>query len=174
MGRSSVRSWAEAWPATPEWWGWAARRVRPTSAPALRLGGGLPACRHARCQGHGRTPCSPRTPAGRTLARSARRGALLPLPQHPPSPTLCCPYCQACPSSSVPWLSPRMGTQLGTGQKVPNCQMRRISPTCPGSETLRPSLGSSQVTPRAWEERQSLPLAPGEQCWPLAASSSFP
>lgn len=64
--------------------------------------------------GHGLTPCSPRTPAGRTRAQSARRGALLPLARHPFAPRTPLRGSQALPSCASPG-GPRGGNSPGAG-----------------------------------------------------------
>lgn len=123
-----------------------------------------------------RMPCSPRTPEDDTLSRSARRGAQLPLLQHPGSPALSCPHRQACPSCSLPWMPGRMGLGLAQGGRclMHKCTLSVRPPTCPGSETLWPSLESSWVThPKARRRSRACPWHSAEQ-WPLAASSASP
>lgn len=95
-------------------------------APVLGCGSWPPVRPPSRRQGHGRTPASPCTPAGHTLARSARKGPFLPFRRHPRFPAPGCSTAQACPSCSVPWMFSRMRAYLGTGLKVPNAPTRRV------------------------------------------------
>lgn len=118
-----------------------------------------------RCQGHGRTLRSSRTPAGRTLAESAHRGALLPLPQRnaPIAPAFSLPCRQARPSYSSPWVPAGWGfASARDGRWRMHKRPGSVRPlTCCGREALGLPLGSSRVTPRSGEKERSLPLAPG-------------
>lgn len=175
MGRFSTRGRAAARPAAPEWWGSATRPGDPLARGPSALAAGR---RRSLTHAAGATVSRRAQPAHPQATRSpeARAGT----PCFPFSNILVPPR-QAAPPPGLPLLlcsldapqdegSPRHRAE---GALTPRCAGSVSPPTCPGSENLRPFLGSSGVTPRAWEKRQNLPLPPSGAVQATRSISSF-
>lgn len=143
--------------------------------------GPLSVASHRRC--FSRTMPGPRShavlvphPAGDTLARSARGGALLPLPLHPIPPCSVARTARPAPPARFPGCSVGWGLSSARGGRclMLECSLSVCPPTCPVSETSGlPREVLRSYTPGR-EKEQSLPLAFSGACWPLAASYCFP